>query len=164
MAKMTFLKAADYRIQLQKLYDRSEDSIKKAVYEGAAVIIDQVRSNLQGLNTISKKEALKRYRLKETTMLTAEQKKGLLDSLGLTEIQNQKGYINTKLGFDGYNAVITKKYPKGQPNVLVARATENGSSIAKRQPFVSTGVKAKKAESEKKMADIIDQETEMIFK
>lgn len=164
MAKMTFLKAADYRIQLQKLYDRSEYSIKKAVYEGAAVIIDQVRSNLQGLNTISNKEALKRYRLKETTMLTAEQKKGLLDSLGLTEIQNQKGYINTKLGFDGYNAVITKKYPKGQPNVLVARATENGSSITKRQPFVSTGVKAKRAEAEKKMADIIDQETEMIFK
>lgn len=62
--------------------------------------------------------------------------------------------LNVKLGFDGYNGMKTKKYPKGQPNVLLARSIESGSSIAKKRPFVAPAVRKTKKAAEETMAKI----------
>ena len=53
----------------------------------------------------------------------------------------------------------TKKYPKGQPNVLLARSIESGSSIAKKRPFVAPAVRKTKKAAEETMAKIIDEES-----
>lgn len=35
---------------------------------------------------------------------------------------------NVKIGFDGYNNIRSKRWPQGQPNQMVARAIESGTS------------------------------------
>ena len=72
--------------------------------------------------------------------------------------------INTKLGFDGYNKQITKKYPKGQPNAMIARTFESGNSFTQKIPFIAPAVRAKREEAERKMAEVIDQTTAKIMK
>ena len=72
-------------------------------------------------------------------------------------MQNENGYINVKLGFDGYNSVKTKKYPKGQPNALIARVTESGSSYRTKTPFIRPAVRATKKAAEQAGQAKIDE-------
>jgi hypothetical protein len=58
----------------------------------------------------------------------------------------------------GYNNVITKKYPKGQPNNMIARSCESGSSSMIKQPFMRTAVNASRSRAEQKMAEILTAE------
>ena len=81
--------------------------------------------------------------------LSQEQKKGLLEGFGVSPIQNSDGYINVKIGFAGYNSVKTKKYPKGQPNALIARVTNSGSSYRQKTRFVDKAVSSTRNQAEK---------------
>ena len=92
--------------------------------------------------TVEESEALAAYREKRKTSLTSAQKKGLQEGLGVSPMENDNGYWNVKVGFDGYNKVKTRKYPNGQPNALIARATESGSSVREKTPFVRPAVSA----------------------
>ena len=98
------------------------------------------------------------------TQLTETAKKGLQDGFGISPMGSEDGMLNVKLGFDGYNGMKTKKYPKGQPNVLLARSIESGSSIAKKRPFVAPAVRKTKKAAEETMAKIIDEESAKIMK
>ena len=68
-----------------------------------------------------------------------------------------------KVGFDGYNAVSTMKYPKGQPNQLIARVTENGSSFMDKQPFIRPAINATKDKALEEMQRVIDEEVKKIM-
>ena len=96
--------------------------------------------------------------------LSVTQKQGLIASLGLSTMRDAGGYINTKLGFDGYNAVKTRKYPGGQPNALIARAAESGSVALIKTPFIRPGVRAAKKAAEKAMEKTLDKEIGKIMK
>jgi hypothetical protein len=65
---------------------------------------------------------------------------------------------SVKLGFDGYNDVVTDKYPSGQPNQLIARAIESGTSWLQPCHFMSKAQNANKAAVEAKMAETCDAE------
>ena len=55
-------------------------------------------------------------------------------------------------------------YPKGQPNALVARSLESGSSIGTKHPFVRpTASKARKTITQK-MANKVKKEIEKAMK
>ena len=92
------------------------DIIGKTVYAGAAVVADAVRKSIEALPVGS--GTAKDGELIDT--VTPMQKRGLLDGFGISRIQDDDGFVNVKLGFDGYNGTRTKNYPKGQPNVLIA--------------------------------------------
>ena len=47
-----------------------------------------------------------------------------------------------KIGFDGYNEVQTKTFPNGQPNALIARSIESGSSTREKTPFLRPALAA----------------------
>lgn len=94
--------------------------------------------------------------------LSEEQKKGLLDGFGVSRMQDDSGYKNVKLGFDGYNSVKTKKYPNGQPNVLIARVTESGSSYQQKTPFVRPAVNASRKEALEKGREAVDRVLEAV--
>lgn len=72
--------------------------------------------------------------------------------------------MNVKLGFDGYNTVKTNSYPNGQPNVMIARAIESGSSIRDKHPFVRPAVNAAKKECLKKAEEVVNEEISKIMK
>lgn len=161
MAKMTFKAGDDYALKLSRFAARSPEIAKKALYAAAAIVTDEVRKNLEALP-----EDTFRY-LRDNEIFTGvskSQKKDLLDSLGITPVDtDKKGDWNVKVGFDGYGSMPTKKYTKGVPNPLLARAIESGSSVRKKTPFVRPAVKATKAAAVEAMNRVIDAETKKIM-
>ena len=82
------------------------------VYAGAKVVADEIKGGLQ-------------WATGESEHSTGD----LLDSLGIAPIDtDNRGNINTKVGFDGYDR-------KGVPNQLKARAMESGTSTQPKKPL-----------------------------
>lgn len=137
---------------------------EKAVCAGAAIVADAVRANIDALPAVKDEWGVIAYNNHWGAPLTETAKKGLQDGFGISPMGSEDGMLNVKLGFDGYNGMKTKKYPKGQPNVLLARSIESGSSIAKKRPFVAPAVRKTKKAAEETMAKIIDEESAKIMK
>ena len=158
MATIRFSKLRDYELMLGKIGDASKDICGAAIYEGAKIIADEVKANLESLKTVSDAAAIQAAKKEEATYLTSRAKKGLIESFGVTPMsQDGDGIYNVKLGFDGYNDVKTKKWPKGQPNQLIARACESGSSAMIKQPFFREAVQKTKKKAESRMAEVLDE-------
>lgn len=136
------------------------DIIGKTVYAGAAVVADAVRKSIEALPVGP--GTAKDGGLIDT--VTPTQKRGLLDGFGISHIQDDDGFVNVKLGFDGYNGTRTKNYPKGQPNVLIARAVNSGTIFRKKTRFVDKAVSSSKKPAEKAMDETCNREIEKIMK
>ena len=139
MARITFKNGDDYLFKISKL----EASLKNkvlgpAIYEGAGLAIDEVRKQLMKIPTDESYGTELRPALGPRKV----QKRDLYDSLGIASLQNDGGYLNVKIGFDGYNAVQTKSWPNGQPNQMVARSVERGTSWMQAHPFMKKAAAA----------------------
>lgn len=132
--------------------------LKRGVYDGADKVADAVRSSLSSLPVSDDAAAIAAYRRGEPGRLTAKQKAGLLRGLGLSKMQNNDMVVNTKLSFSGYNDVKTQKYPKGQPNLMIAASIENGTSASQRQPFMRPAVNKSKAAAKAAMEETVSSE------
>ena len=141
----------EYIAQLENLEFTAPNAIASAVYEGAKVVADAVRQDLEALPTDTQ------YHNPKTALLPVE-KQGLLDGLGVSAQKNENGYINSKIGFSGYNGDVTAKYPKGHPNAMIARALERGTSFMARNPTITKATKRVKDQAESAMAAAIDKE------
>ena len=162
MAKFQFEGLDDYLKQLQDLATSTDGIIKRAVYDGAAEVAKAVEAEIRALPEV---EHGYQYPWQlPINGVTKEQKDGLLEGLGLAKMQNENGYINTKLGFDGYNKVETKRFPSGQPNALIANAINSGTSTRRKDPFINRAVKASKAKAEAAMAARLDEDIKNITK
>lgn len=157
MAKWIVGKGLDsYISYLKKIDAVTDEAIGEAVYEMAKVVADSVRSGIQALPTVSNEANIATYK-KGYSRLSDKEKQGLLDGFGISPLQEDSGFINVKLGFDGYNSVKTKKYPQGQPNALIARVTESGSSYRQKTPFMRTAVNASRKEALEKGREAVDR-------
>lgn len=160
MAKIQFKGIANYTEKLAKLGASERTTIGKAIYAAADMVTDAIRQNIQAL-------PVQAGRVKKGEMrsgITPPQKQGLLDSLGIASVQKDaKGFYNVKVGFDGYNTTKTKTYPKGQPNAMIARSVEGGSSILAPHPFVGPAVRKTRKAAEQKMEEIVQADTEKIM-
>lgn len=167
---MKFPGLASYVAQINQLAHNSLEICQKASAKGAAVVADACKAEIEGLATQGEAFALGAYQKHKKdngthkAMLSPRQKKGLQESMGLAPMQNDHGFINTKLGFDGYNEITTKTYPKGQPNALIARSLESGSSAFDKDPFVRRATNASKAKAEKAIETALDNEIKKIVK
>ena len=158
MAKFEFKGIDTYIKQLNELQLAAKSTIVgKTVYAGAAVVADKVRAAIQALPEGKESDA-------DTGAVTPAQKRGLLDGFGISPMETEDGYTNVKLGFDGYNSVKTKKYPNGQPNVLIARAVNSGTSFRKKTKFVDKAVTASRKAAEKAMDETCNREIEKVMK
>ena len=163
MSKISFKGQEKFFEKLQQL-DKAfakESTLEKAVRAGAAPVADRIRQNLEDLP----EESFRNLREGEIFHgIPKGQKRDLLDSFGLTPIaRDRNGFVHTKAGFDGYGSFPTESYPEGVPNQLVAAATESGSSVRKKMPFVRPAVNAARKEAIDAMEDVIDGELENIF-
>lgn len=150
----------DFGKMLGRLEKMPLSALDTAIRAGADVVADQIRSNLSALS----EEQFRHLHKGEVFYgIPREQKQDLLDSFGLTPIQTDKnGFRHTKAGFDGYGSKPTKKYPKGLPNQLLARAVESGSSVRVKKPFVRPAVNTTKNEAVEKMGTVMDEEIKKI--
>lgn len=161
MAKITFPGLNDYELMISKLSKGADDIAGKAIYAGAGIVADAIKENIKALPIV------RGYGTTENPLpggVTAPQKAGLIDGIGISPMQSDAGYLNVKIGFDGYNATKTEKYPQGQPNQLVARGVESGTSWKQKKPFIRPAINASKSRAEAEMARILDQEIEKITK
>lgn len=145
MAKFTVGKGMDkYISDLTALATASDEMIRRAVYPAAGIVADAVKANISGI---------------PEDLLKPGQREGLQSGLGIARFRDDSGFIHVKIGMDGYNSHVTKKYPKGQPNAMIARAINNGTSFSRKYPFIDRAVSSTRAKAEKRMADEFDQLT-----
>ena len=125
-----------YVAQLERLGKKTDTVISEAVYEMAKVVADEVKANLIALPSVPDTEGLKAFASEpqQKIPITKAQKWGLVHSFGIASLRNEGGFIHVKIGFDGYNEVKTKTFPNGQPNALIARSIESGSSTREKTP------------------------------
>lgn len=155
--KFTVGKGIDkYISSLEKLNLAAESTIKHAVYVGAGIMADAIKENIHAM-------PLQEGYQERYTGIKHIQRTGLINSLGISRMEDDGNTINVKIGFDGYNELKSKKYPQGQPNAMIARTFESGNSFTKKIPFIAPAIRAKREEVEKKMAEIIDNETQVIM-
>lgn len=149
-----------YIDQLDQLSTSSDEMIKRAVFEGAAIVTDAVRANIQTLPT----RRGGHYTRNKASGITETQKAGLLNGLGIAPFKNANGFIHVKVGMDGYNGNVSKKYPNGQANAMIARSVEAGTSFLQKHPFIAPAVRSTRAQAERAMAEAFDKECEKLFK
>lgn len=154
----------EFELMLSKLSQNTTDIAKTSVYEGAKIATDAIREEIQNLPTYPDEPVYTIHKKSGKTLkgVNAEQKKGLLTGLGISQMGNEQGTIDVKIGFVGYNSVKTKEFPKGQPNPLIARSIIRGTSIRKKNDFISKAMKKTSDLINEKMAEVIEQKIDEI--
>ena len=71
-------------------------------------------------------------------------------------MEDERGFIHTKLGFDGYDR-------RGNPNVVKARALESGTSKQQKKPFIRPAVNAVKDRAVAVMSETVDKQIKKIM-
>lgn len=132
-----------YLSQLQNLEFQTNEMIGNAIYKGADIVADAIKANIQNL---------------PSSACTETEKAGLLSGFGIAKMQDENGYFNVKAGFDGYNEDVTKRYPRGKPNSMIARSIEGGTSWKPKHPFIGPAVRATKDQAEQVMAEEIEKQ------
>lgn len=162
MAKMTLKGFEEYESKISHLKAAYKDEIAGAtLYAGAGVVADAVKASIRALPVI------RGYGTEADPLpggVTAAQKTGLIAGFGISKAQNDNGYYHVKLGFDGYNATRTDKFPNGQPNQLVARGCESGTSWKRKKPFVRPAVTRVRSVAIETMKQKCDEACEKIMK
>lgn len=157
MAKFITNKNADKYVQmLTELCDTNTVRLdmKKAIYPAAGYVADAIVKNINTLPIVNDTE--RGTANNPIDGVTQWQRTGLLEGFGISKFQDRNGFLNVKLGFDGYNST-TGKNGKKQANVMIARSVESGTSFRKKHPFVAPAVRRSKTNAEKMMADELDK-------
>lgn len=162
--RIEFPELDEYIRKLNAISNNSFSIIEKAVAKSAKPVADAVKASLQAVESVPVEQVYKDRKKKQQTKISHEQKEGLIESFGLAPIRDDKGFINTKAGFDGYNNVKTLYWPNGQPNAMIARTLESGSTYMQKQPFLRKSINASKDEAVKIMREFYESEIEKITK
>lgn len=147
---MTIKGLDDFGAKIQALGDHADGMCKACVWEGAKIVADQIKSNLQGLPVDSWRP--KNVTLEPYNVLTATNKADLTKGLGIDDIELTGNGAETVVGFAGYGSAPSAKYPNGLPNAMLARAIESGSSARRARPFVRPAVNSSKSSAQAAMA------------
>ena len=159
MAKFQFEGVDKLVQQYEKLNKNTEKVIGSAIYNGAGVVMKAVKSGVEGIATDNRFGTAENPVSGPTTI----QKIGLQHALGIAKMRNDNGFWNVKIGFDGYNNVKTKRWPSGQPNAMVARSIESGTSWMQKQSFMRKAEQSARSQCEKVMSETVDKEIQKIM-
>ena len=159
MAKLTVGTGIDRYLEgLSQIVLHSDEDCKRAAYDGAKIVMDAVKARANAIPTVGEDG---QHHMSSNHMqrgCTQRQKEGIINGLGIAHFRNDGGFINVKIGVDGYNNVKTKKYPNGQPNAMIARAVESGTSFRNKSPFIAPAVSSSRGAAERAMADTYDKQ------
>ena len=137
MAKFKFEGMDEYITTLGRIGGKqAEKIIKYAVYPGAGLVADAIRSSLDP---------------------THRETGDLANSITLAAMQNDSGYINTKVMFADYDS-------KGVPNAIKAAARESGTSRGQKAThFISHAVKGVQSKAVEAMSKALDDKIGQIM-
>lgn len=151
MAKLTVGNGInEYLAELEKLSGNTDQIIGRTIYEGAKVVTDAVHDEIARL---------------PDSAVTSVQRQGLIDGLGIARMKKTMLSSDVKVGMDGYNAHVTKKFPNGHPNAMVARAIISGTSWhPQKNDFVGRAVNRSRGQAENIMKKTCDAEIAKIMR
>jgi len=164
MAKITFKGLDAYMAKLSALEKATDKIVGAVIYDGAEIVADAVRSGLQSLPT-SEHDGKPWFGTPGHLARgpSQEQKQGLIDSFGVTPMDtDSKGFRNVHIGFDGYNSIKSAQWPQGQPNQMVARAVESGTSFMEANPVIKKSISKARPAAKKAMERAGDQQIKKI--
>ena len=160
MATLTFKGIDEYTDKLEQAQKHATGIIKRAVYDGAGVLADEVRRQIQTLPVQRTNPPSGEH----LNGVFSYEKDGLLNSMGVAKIRDDAGHIGTRIFFDGYNRMKSKKYPNGHPNSLIARSINSGTSVRAKIPFLNRAVSKARAKVEAAMQARLDSDLNKIMK
>lgn len=136
MAKFKFTGIEKYTESLEKIGGKNAVGVLKyAVYPGAAVVADAIRSATEAHRDTG----------------------DLANSLTLATMRNDDGYVNTKIEFAGYDR-------NGVPNAIKAAALESGTSRGQKAThFISHAVKGVQSKAVEAMSKALDEKIGQIM-
>lgn len=151
MAKLTVGNGInEYLAELEKLYGSTDRIVGRTIYEGAKIVTDAIHDEIAKL---------------PESVATPVQKQGLIDGLGIAKMRTTMMSADVKVGMDGYNAHVTKKFPNGHPNALVARSIISGTSWHPgKNDFVGRAVNRSRSQAENIMKKTCDDEIAKIMR
>ena len=147
MATITFPGLERYEKLLQEIGRQTPRILNGALYDGAGILADAVQEEIKGLDR-----------------LDPRQRKGLRDGLGIARFWERDGVLQTKVGFEGYNSWKTKRWPKGQPNAMIARTTIRGTSWMPANRFTDRAARKARERCIRAMQERMDREFEALTK
>jgi len=113
--------------ELERYTEGAEEYMKYVVYDGMEVVADAMRAEVEGLKTS------KQYKTKGKRYCTENERKGLVESFGVTPISARNYIFDANAGFDGYN-----EYVRSEPaNPMIANFINRGTSYMRAQPFIN---------------------------
>lgn len=162
MATIQFKKMDEYLFKISKLEAELKDQVLgEAIYGAAGIVADEIRQSLEQVPTDESFGTSSA----PTSGPRKKQVEDLMDSLGIASMQDDgTGYLNAKIGFDGYNDIVTQRWPRGQPNQMVARSVESGTSWMKKNGFVRKAVTSSRKRAVEFMKRTVDKAIEKIMK
>ena len=165
MAKIEFKGIDEYAKVLAALGNESEEIVKSAVYKGAAIVADEIKSGINSIPIQEGDNGLPPVGTPENKLygISRKQKGDLMDSFGLAPMENDGDYIQTKAGVDGYGSIPTKKYPGGVPNVMLMRSIESGTSFRDKHPVFRQATNRARKRAEEAMKNEIDNQMQKYF-
>lgn len=139
MAKMEIKGIDDYMSAIEKL-ENSDDIAGHIVYEGAKVMADALKTAIGKIPEAEEDSRGNPVRNKQGKIkgITKQQRKDLENGFGITKAEKTPDGINVKVGFGGYGSTKTRRYPKGLPNEMLARAVTSGTSFRVKSPVLRT--------------------------
>lgn len=154
MAKLEFRGIDKYVKQLNDIQAHTEEYCGIAIYHGADVVADTVKEAINALPTDNRVYVKLGQGMKNGP--SEKQKKGLREGFGIASLRKDGTLLNVKLGFDGYNDIETNFWPRGQPNSMIARSIESGTTFMKANHFMRKAVNKSKKECERVMSNTFD--------
>lgn len=130
-ARITIKGIEKYLAEIRALQADAEEYLGRAIYEGAELAADEIKEALKQLPVDNRGKVAQRRSINQI------QKDGLIEGYGITPMRDESGRLNVKIGFDGYNNFLTFKFPYGQPNVMIARSLESGTSFMPKNRVIS---------------------------
>lgn len=154
-AKVTTNAINEYLQIIRSLGENADDVVKKAVYEGSSIIANQVSANISAI-PIDESWGTESH---PKNGITAVEKAGLQDSFGIADMQDDNGFINTLIGFQqpDYNA-------NGKANIMIARATQSGTSFSRKIPFFANALRATRGQARERMVQVAEEEFKKLSK
>lgn len=135
---------AEYLSRLTKTEKATPAIIKAGVYDGAGIMADEFRKEIESL---------------PESCCTDIEREGLLEGLTISKMDTSTSYYNTRLAEAGYNKHVTEKYPNGKANAMIARSINAGMSWSMAgKGWINRTVNNTKARAEKAMADRVEKE------
>lgn len=162
MATIQFKKGDEYLMRLSKLEALlRRDVCGTAIYGAAGIIADEIALQLSQIPTDEHWGTPER----PASGPREVEAQAIYNGLGIAKLQETgTGFLNVKIGFDGYSKLRTKRWPQGQPVQMLARSVERGTSFMRANPFVKRAVAAKRKAAVESMKRTIDEETKRIMK